>query len=159
MKKNFAAIIALLLALVMTFAACVTDEETPETPPAEYTVTFDTDGGSVIAPVKVKEGEKVSRPADPTKSGWSFAGWYADEGTSTAFGFNEGLQTVGDFAFYNSDLASAVLPSSLSTVGSGIFYGCATDVAVPFAEDALHSGWSSSWNNKNTGTVTYTPAS
>lgn len=98
MKKNFAAIIALLLALVMTFAACVTDEETPETPPAEYTVTFDTDGGSVIAPVKVKEGEKVSRPADPTKSGWSFAGWYADEGTSTAFDF--GKPITGDTTVY-----------------------------------------------------------
>ena len=86
-------------------------------------------------------------------------GKYAFSNTAlTAFGFNEGLQTVGDFAFYNSDLASAALPSSLSTVGSGIFYGCATDVAVPFAEDALPAGWSSSWNNKNTGTVTYTPA-
>lgn len=42
----------------------------------EYTIKFDTDGGSVIESIKVKENEKIERPSDPTKEGYEFAGWY-----------------------------------------------------------------------------------
>ena len=41
-----------------------------------YTVTFDTDGGSEVAPQKVDEGKTVERPEDPTKNGFSFENWY-----------------------------------------------------------------------------------
>lgn len=33
------------------------------------------------------------------------------------------------------------------------------DVTVPFEEDGLPEGWSSSWNSKNGGVVTYVPVS
>lgn len=41
-----------------------------------FTVSFDTAGGSKVASQKVKDGAKASRPADPTRSGYSFDGWY-----------------------------------------------------------------------------------
>ncbi|MBR5048399.1 MAG: Ig-like domain-containing protein [Erysipelotrichaceae bacterium] len=41
----------------------------------KYTVSFDTDGGTPIAEVKVAKGEPVARPADPSKEGFDFAGW------------------------------------------------------------------------------------
>lgn len=41
----------------------------------EYAVTFNTDGGSKISSVKVTEGNKVTKPANPTKDGYKFAGW------------------------------------------------------------------------------------
>ena len=59
----------------------------PETMPAEnltvkakwkvnqYTITFDTDGGSKIDPIKADFGAKVTKPADPTKDGYTFDGW------------------------------------------------------------------------------------
>ena len=40
------------------------------------TVTFDSNGGSNVEPATVKNGEKISAPADPTREGWNFAGWY-----------------------------------------------------------------------------------
>ncbi|MGN1000655.1 MAG: InlB B-repeat-containing protein [Bacilli bacterium] len=43
-----------------------------------YTVTFDTDGGSSIDPVKVAKGELLQKPVDPTKEGFIFDKWYVD---------------------------------------------------------------------------------
>lgn len=65
----------------------VFEENTPEAP-EEYTVTFDTNGGSNIAPVNIESGELVTRPADPTKDDKVFINWYADETLTHTFDFN-----------------------------------------------------------------------
>ena len=41
----------------------------------EFTVTFDSDGGSAVAEQKLRNAPAV-KPADPTKDGYDFAGWY-----------------------------------------------------------------------------------
>ncbi len=43
------------------------------------TVTFDCDGGTPVAEVKLKKGEKLPEPAAPTKEGYDFLGWYLNE--------------------------------------------------------------------------------
>lgn len=42
----------------------------------EFTVTFNSDGGSAVAAAKVKYNETVKEPAAPTKEGFNFDGWY-----------------------------------------------------------------------------------
>ena len=59
----------------------------------EYTITFDSKGGSAVQPVKASAGAAITAPTDPTKDGFVFAGWYesTDGGTTlsdTAFSFS-----------------------------------------------------------------------
>ena len=54
----------------------------------DYTVTFDSNGGSDVAKQTVTSGEKVNKPADPTREGYEFAGWYTDSKLTTAYDFS-----------------------------------------------------------------------
>ena len=40
-----------------------------------YTVTFDTDGGSAVAPITQDYGTAIAAPANPTREGYTFMGW------------------------------------------------------------------------------------
>lgn len=42
----------------------------------QYQVTFNSNGGSQIATIKIKENGKIEQPEDPLKDGYIFAGWY-----------------------------------------------------------------------------------
>lgn len=52
------------------------EKPAPEDPVEEYTVIFDSNGGSEVESVKVKAGEKVKEPESPTKDDFEFDGWF-----------------------------------------------------------------------------------
>ena len=63
------------------------DKEIPETMPADnitvkaqweinqYTIAFDTNGGSEIAPITQDYGTEITAPDNPTRKGYTFKGW------------------------------------------------------------------------------------
>ena len=75
------------------------NEESEDSESADATqeyckVTFDTDGGNAVGSVQVEKGEKLTKPADPTKSSadceYAFLGWYNGE---TAWDFDKDVVT------------------------------------------------------------------
>ena len=56
-------------------------------------ITFDSQGGSVVEPVYVLVGSKTEEPVEPTRTGYRFDGWYTDAECTTAYSFNETLDT------------------------------------------------------------------
>ena len=57
-----------------------------------HTLTFETNGGSAIAPVTVRHGNAVARPADPTKDKYTFIGWYVDPEFTEEYDFTTVLE-------------------------------------------------------------------
>lgn len=57
------------------------------TPTVRYTVRFDSRGGSAVASVTVAQGEHPSAPAEPTREGFTFTGWFTDSACTTAYRF------------------------------------------------------------------------
>lgn len=86
-----------ILSLVCTLALCAIvavgcsddDKKVEKT----FTVTFDSQGGSKVDSQTVTEGEKVTEPAEPTKDGVIFAGWYTDTSYSHLWDFDKNTVT------------------------------------------------------------------
>ena len=79
----------------------------------EYTVTFDTDGGTEIASQTVKYGEKATRPdTDPEKEDYEFVDWYTDSFYNTIFDFDEAIYS--DTVIFGAFKKSVVSPDNLN---------------------------------------------
>ena len=57
-----------------------------------YTVTFNSNGGTAVDPQTVDHGTKATKPANPTKTGYTFAGWYTE--ADAEFDFNTPIESA-----------------------------------------------------------------
>jgi uncharacterized repeat protein (TIGR02543 family) len=64
-----------------------------------YTVTFDANGGSSVPLQKIAYGDTVRQPSNPTKTGYTFVGWYADANFATLWNFATGT-VIRDTTLY-----------------------------------------------------------
>ena len=70
----------------LTLYAKWTKTETPA--PQQCTVTFNSQGGSAVASLQVDKGTAAAKPADPTRSGYTFGGWFKESSCTTAWSFS-----------------------------------------------------------------------
>ena len=84
----------------------------------KYTVSFNMNGHSdQVAVQTIKEGEKATKPADPTASGYTFGGWYADAAFSTKFDFNSAINA--DTSVYAKWTKNSVTPADPTVPKTG----------------------------------------
>ena len=55
----------------------------------QYTITFNSNGGSLVASITADYNSDITKPADPTKTGYSFGGWFVDSSLYVAFVFGK----------------------------------------------------------------------
>lgn len=65
----------------------------------EYTVSFESNGGSAVEAVKAINGRSISKPTDPKYAGHGFMGWYTDEACTKEFEFGTSKVT-GNITLY-----------------------------------------------------------
>ncbi len=63
------------------------NRSTPKPSTSEYTVTFDSNGGSEVPTQKIRQGKNVEEPEEPSKDGYVFVGWL--DKNSNYFEFDE----------------------------------------------------------------------
>lgn len=52
-----------------------------------YTISFEENGGTTVTDMTQEAGSSVSAPTAPTKTGYTFGGWYSDSGLATSYTF------------------------------------------------------------------------
>ena len=75
--------------------------------PTTHTVTFNSNGGTEIAPKEVVSGLKIKAPSTPTKDKYVFRGWYEDSTFSKEFDFNT-LITSDMILYANWEAANSI---------------------------------------------------
>ena len=73
------------------YASWFTAVYQPSTAATYVTLTFDTDGGTAIPAQSVRSGSAPTKPADPTKSGYTFVNWYEEAAFTNVFDFTDPL--------------------------------------------------------------------
>ena len=88
---NFATVVTGDMTLYARWTRRTTDDGNtsinPIVPSGSFTVSFNTQGGSAVASVIVVRDGSVTKPADPTKEGFVFDGWYKDAACTIAWDF------------------------------------------------------------------------
>jgi uncharacterized repeat protein (TIGR02543 family)/LPXTG-motif cell wall-anchored protein len=83
--------------------------------PISYTVTYDTQGGSAVAAGGYTIGTSVTLPAAPTRSGFTFAGWFTATTGGTALGSTYSPPGTGNITLY-AQWTPAAAPASLTAL-------------------------------------------
>ena len=162
-KKILLVLFAAVAVMAVTFTSCKKDEE-KKVP--TFTVSFNSKSGTPTPPQQtVKEGAKVTKPADPTRANYAFAGWAkADNATSALWNFDTETvsadmtlyarwATITHTVTFDSDGGSAVQAQNVADGGK------ATKPADPTRTGYEFDGWfngATEWNFATTITAPIT---
>ena len=91
------AVVTMAIVLSCVFVAC-NKTDTPDAPKKEFTITFDTQGGSEVKPITIAEGTTITLSRNPTKKGFLFDGWYLSDAFVEKFVATKTI--TGDITLY-----------------------------------------------------------
>lgn len=144
-KKSIFYIVLLAVLLTFTLAVAVACSRS-------YTLTFETGGGTIIAPINAKAGEVIETPENPTLDGHIFEGWYLTED------FSEGPvelpkimpdENITYYARFSAeqtatltlDPAGGTLDTTVYSLGVGQSLSTVLSQAIPHLDGAEFGGW------------------
>ncbi|WP_214626762.1 InlB B-repeat-containing protein [Paenibacillus agaridevorans] len=83
-----------------------------------YTMSFESNGGSIVEPVTVKHGDTMEAPEAPTRTGYAFGGWYTDEELTEPYVFT--TVVTGNVTLYAKWTISVYTVSFESNGGNAV---------------------------------------
>lgn len=113
--------------------------------PNTYTVTFESNGGSIVDAKTVNEGAVASAPGVPLRGGYTFNGWYSDIDLTIAYGFTAGVMeditlyakwTKNSYTVNFSSNGGSLVSSQSVNEGDTVI-----EPTAPIREGYVFSGW------------------
>lgn len=134
-----------------------------------YTVAFDSNGGEEVDEQVVRVGKTVEKPTVPSRTGYTFGGWYKDKECNEEWDFDNAVVTedITLYAGWTANTYTVAFDHQGATGGTEtaekeVTYGSAYGtLPVPEKTDCVFDGWytESSGGTKVTGTTLVTTAS
>ncbi|KAK3605002.1 hypothetical protein CHS0354_000667 [Potamilus streckersoni] len=90
--------------------------------PNQFTVTFNSNEGSTVASITVTHGNKITKPTDPTRPGYTFVNWYKEAEFTNEFNFTTEVVTANItlYAKWNQNLPNQFTVTFNSNGGSAV---------------------------------------
>lgn len=117
-------------------------------------VSFESNGGSPINPINVVESKTISKPSDPVKIGYTFAGWYKDNKLSQAMDFSSPItENITLYAKWSNIQYTVTFDGNTSTSGTTEKQTIAYDSEANLTENGFNkTGFTfAGWNTKADG--------
>ena len=112
-EKNLFLVLSVFCVFALVFSACDSSSGSSDLGSPDpgngfagngFTVSFNSHGGSAVSSQEVPEGGRASTPADPSRSGHRFEGWYTDNTFTTPFNFS-GTPITADITLHGRWMA------------------------------------------------------
>lgn len=104
-----------------------------------YTVSFNTNGGSTIDPVFVERGGTITAPTSPTRSGYTFGGWFTDSALTQSW--NSSTAINADTTLYARWTSSTNGGTNTSGSGTATAAEGGRGVSSPQTSDRMWALW------------------
>jgi uncharacterized repeat protein (TIGR02543 family) len=111
-----------------------------------WTVSFDSQGGSAVSSQNIEDGGLVTEPSDPTRTGYTFNGWFTASSGGTEWNFATGTITSNTTLYahwtINSFTVSFDSQGGSSVSSQSVNYGStATEPSDPTRSGYAFKGW------------------
>jgi uncharacterized repeat protein (TIGR02543 family) len=83
----------------------------------QYTISFEENGGSAVTDITQDYATSVTKPTDPTRALYSFAGWYSNVGLTTSYTFS--TMPAADGTVYAKWTLADITPPTLTVYKKG----------------------------------------
>jgi uncharacterized repeat protein (TIGR02543 family) len=147
--------------LGLLFSGCPQPEDGGGLELPQYTITFESHGGSDVQPVRANKGTAINKPVDPTRAGYTFLGWFIAETGGTLYSWPHTLTVNVTMHAQWQDNSSPpptrytiTFESHGGTEVEAITANEGTTVSQPV--DPIQAGYTfTGWFNAETGGVLY----